>query len=750
MKRHIAIVLTAFLSILAQAIPASAACYDPREVIKLAKDPRNTTPVIVMHRGYWLHNDNEIPENSMGAFIAADRQCMPGIETDVRLSKDNVPVLTHDFKLGRTAYLPMEMRSTAWDPEKKTGPNPAVADLYYYPHWLEPGLGAAKLLIYPFKDGKVIPDNVSDYPIETVKSFYDNYIDNRMSVVVFLEFKDKKALPYVLEQLYKDRRDYNQGYSLKKLYATELTVIKFNANMFPTPSDYRGALRLARAAAGAPSDMPDPIAYPYYASNTLAELVTNGMKTNPNYTDPYTESIHPWIDDERIRIGVEINLKVKGGILQDYYDRAVASHKVSIGNYHAIPNYLRSNPDADPERDLPSTRRPGQTVKAKIAYYESEGTCCYELSDMLGTVWKGVKDSQDRRPDPDFIIGKSGLRPDFKIITTDDYHMVSLEIMRKGGRDALINPFYTSVLAGPIISIRGAADPKNALAEKKVHLRRLDPITKRWHELNTYPIDMLADSDQTMTPFNGNIYTYWAYNPTRHYGYRLDDDGKWRPLNAIGPMPLLSGSPGMITYDHKMYFFGASAKDHKLYYSVSTNGEQWSQAATVPDITLDASPRPVILGGRLYVFYRGLEGPGKPFAYKELYYTSMDYGMGRLLRWTPPKRVENVSLREDPGLFEYNNELFVFTHTDSNQHFMECHVFDGYDWTAAAKRVPNVKLLGSPTVSLYRGNPFIFYKDASSGELASVKMTPDDCAPEDFATQPEFHGVKMTGSPTAW
>lgn len=51
------------------------------------------------HRG--LHKDkNEIPENSMAAFqLALENKY--GIEIDVQLSKDNVPVVFHDFTLKR-------------------------------------------------------------------------------------------------------------------------------------------------------------------------------------------------------------------------------------------------------------------------------------------------------------------------------------------------------------------------------------------------------------------------------------------------------------------------------------------------------------------------------------------------------------------------------------------------------------------------------------------------------------------------
>ncbi|MBQ7377131.1 MAG: glycerophosphodiester phosphodiesterase [Clostridia bacterium] len=51
-----------------------------------------------MHRGY--HTVNGLPENSMAAFLAAVEKGQ-GIETDVQLSQDGVPMLFHDYTLTR-------------------------------------------------------------------------------------------------------------------------------------------------------------------------------------------------------------------------------------------------------------------------------------------------------------------------------------------------------------------------------------------------------------------------------------------------------------------------------------------------------------------------------------------------------------------------------------------------------------------------------------------------------------------------
>jgi glycerophosphoryl diester phosphodiesterase len=68
----------------------------------------NSLPLIIGHRGASRH----APENTLAAFDAAVRAGAAGVEFDVRLSRDGVPVVIHDASLKRT-----------------TGRNELVADL---------------------------------------------------------------------------------------------------------------------------------------------------------------------------------------------------------------------------------------------------------------------------------------------------------------------------------------------------------------------------------------------------------------------------------------------------------------------------------------------------------------------------------------------------------------------------------------------------------------------------------------------
>ena len=61
--------------------------------------PGVARPLIFAHRGY----SARAPENTLPAFEAAAAADVPGIELDVRLSRDGVPVVVHDADLMRLA-----------------------------------------------------------------------------------------------------------------------------------------------------------------------------------------------------------------------------------------------------------------------------------------------------------------------------------------------------------------------------------------------------------------------------------------------------------------------------------------------------------------------------------------------------------------------------------------------------------------------------------------------------------------------
>jgi|SRR5215216_1302816 len=68
------------------------------------------SPLIIGHRGA----SAVAPENTMAAFREAISVGADGIEFDVRLTRDSVPVVIHDSTLHRTAGLPQRVADLTW------------------------------------------------------------------------------------------------------------------------------------------------------------------------------------------------------------------------------------------------------------------------------------------------------------------------------------------------------------------------------------------------------------------------------------------------------------------------------------------------------------------------------------------------------------------------------------------------------------------------------------------------------------
>src|SRR4026208_1214373 len=69
-----------------------------------------TPPLIIGHRGA----SAGAPENTMAAFRAAIAVGADGIEFDVRLTREGVPVVIHDSTLRRTGGLSQRIADLTW------------------------------------------------------------------------------------------------------------------------------------------------------------------------------------------------------------------------------------------------------------------------------------------------------------------------------------------------------------------------------------------------------------------------------------------------------------------------------------------------------------------------------------------------------------------------------------------------------------------------------------------------------------
>ncbi|KAB5554542.1 PLC-like phosphodiesterase [Coniochaeta sp. 2T2.1] len=115
---------------------------------KSGSDDSIKLPQAIAHRGY----SADFPENTLAAFTAAVDVGAHAIETDIRLSKDNVVVLSHDLSLKRCFGVAKTLAQCDWDYlstlETLAAPKqhmPRLADLLSY--LAQPGNESVWLLL---------------------------------------------------------------------------------------------------------------------------------------------------------------------------------------------------------------------------------------------------------------------------------------------------------------------------------------------------------------------------------------------------------------------------------------------------------------------------------------------------------------------------------------------------------------------------------------------------------------------------
>ncbi|MBB4759158.1 glycerophosphoryl diester phosphodiesterase [Xanthomonas campestris] len=121
------------LAVLAAMPQLAAASYGntANKMAEILNDKFTADTLVLAHRGLWgkYSGDPAIPENSSHAVLNADVQCMDGVELDVKVTQDGMPVLSHDFNLGRTTDVYTVVGGAKYNPRTNQGANPLVSSL---------------------------------------------------------------------------------------------------------------------------------------------------------------------------------------------------------------------------------------------------------------------------------------------------------------------------------------------------------------------------------------------------------------------------------------------------------------------------------------------------------------------------------------------------------------------------------------------------------------------------------------------
>lgn len=261
---------------------ASAACKSGAVRMGEILGTIGTPDVLTLaHRGLW---SSTVPENSRESLRVAQNACMDGVELDVKVTKDGMPVLMHDFNLGRTTDASAVFGGIKYNPYNNTGTNPRVDSKT----WAQ-----VRQLNLLTKDRK----SVTGYHPPSVPDLFDYWKANHMSIPMVFDTKDAGAV-----------RAVHAAAIQKFNRPIDIVAVKVNATLFPNPTAFVGNAKYISAI-------------PVFTTNMLTKI-------------DVASSRRAWQDWANT---LEINVKQDGGLLQGQMNEARRAGN-RIGVFQAIPD----------------------------------------------------------------------------------------------------------------------------------------------------------------------------------------------------------------------------------------------------------------------------------------------------------------------------------------------------------------------------------------------------------------------------
>jgi len=244
--------------------------------------------VVLAHRGLWgkYSGIGDMPENSRGALQTASDQCMDGVELDVKMTSDGVPVVLHDWNLGRTTNVwTSRAGQTKYNPMNNQGYNPSIT--------VTPWSVVSGLLL-------LTPDRrtTTGYHVPRVDELFAYFKQHNLKTPIVFDIKDAATVRAV-------SREAGSAFSVA---SASYVAAKVNATLYPSRSAFR-------------ADGSNMVGIPVFTTNMLSKINVGN-------------AVSAWLGTNE---AMEINVKQLGGLLQADADR-VRERGVRVGVFQAIPD----------------------------------------------------------------------------------------------------------------------------------------------------------------------------------------------------------------------------------------------------------------------------------------------------------------------------------------------------------------------------------------------------------------------------
>ncbi|MCC5047733.1 glycerophosphodiester phosphodiesterase family protein [Xanthomonas campestris pv. campestris] len=264
-----------------------AACSDSSS-LKMQRILFNSSNTVVLaHRGLWgkYAGIPDMPENSRGSLQTANDQCMDGVELDVKLTSDGVPVLLHDYNLGRTTTVWQHHPGVKYDPITNQGVNPSIL--------VTPWSEVSQLFL-------LTPDRrtATGYHVPRVDELFAYYKQHNLRTPMVFDIKDAKTV----------RAVNNAANKVFGVASGSYVAAKVNATLYTSRDAYR-------------ADGNGMAGIPVFTTNMLGKINVGNV-------------ISAWIEPSET---MEINVKQLNGQLQGNAD-FLRERGIRVGVFQAIPD----------------------------------------------------------------------------------------------------------------------------------------------------------------------------------------------------------------------------------------------------------------------------------------------------------------------------------------------------------------------------------------------------------------------------
>jgi len=376
--------------------------YAPK-VMDEIRHPHTDLTLLAAHRGvHALYDSNKYPntpENSLEAIRNAANECIEIIELDIRLTRDGVPILSHDSTWGRETNVGNTYANEMYDPWKNTGPNPAINSWSLYSVKQDKGgILLRNSKNFGWSEWKEHPP--------TLKEAIDFIASSKIQIVLALDVKDSSALDAAWNVIARNG-----------VYQT--TFFKIDANGWASPQTVNNYFRNRAYVCACIYATDDQYVHimPVYNTSNIGRDNSFGSEGGEakvrRSVEAYIKGNWQWF------MGVEINIKQSGGILDQLHDEVARSWIGSSGYPGALAIF---NP-----------RREWVGADGSSLYFNSDGRCCSKLDAYW---FNGSKDglpsdTADHRPDWKFIFDDEY----FSLITSDNVTQLREELIAKKRRN---------------------------------------------------------------------------------------------------------------------------------------------------------------------------------------------------------------------------------------------------------------------------------------------------------------------------